>query len=201
VAPRDIARPQIEFRFGWKSGHATVIHTPAGAFPISNPQTGENCGVCSELAAGPILAGRTRRWGAPGQRATSVGGFPCELVQPSEFWGMLTASGQSPWELRDWPWELLAKQPRLGAFPLGHRIGCPTPINSAIRGCHTVTEGWVLYSPLAASPVWLPRLAGWPWEPLAAHPRLSRGLSHGARSIVRLFLSGELLLGMQGCDG
>src|SRR5262249_61272404 len=44
-------------------------------------------------------------------------------------------------------------------------------------------------------PADLAPLVGWRWEPLAAHPRLSRGLSRGARSIVLLFLSGELLLG------
>jgi hypothetical protein len=107
---------------------------------------------------------------------------------------MLTSSGQPSWSFRTGPgspWLI-----HTGRGPAYWRR--TAPINSAIRGCHTVTEGWVLYSALAASPVWLPRLAGWPWEPLAAHPRLSRGLSHGARSIVRLFLSGELLLGKLG---
>jgi hypothetical protein len=53
--------------------------------------------------------------------------------------------------LGDWRWGASGLQWAWG-FP--HSAGT-TPINSAIRGRHTATEGCVLYSLIAASPIML----------------------------------------------
>jgi hypothetical protein len=71
----------------------------------------------------------------------------------------LTGSCRSP----SWLWGLGARSPwpvsigrGLPYWPTQRLISRAVPINSAIRDRHTLTEGWMLYSHVAASPDWLP---------------------------------------------